>query len=52
MKREIQDRKRRHRVEELETIFDENKIAFNPDDNRLDSISDVSSSDDDIEVTK
>ena len=34
----------------METIFKENKLTYDPNDNRFDSVSDVSSSDDDIEV--
>ena len=40
-------RKHRHRLEALETIFNENEIDFDPNDRRLDSVSDISSSDDD-----
>ena len=34
----------------METIFKEEKLTYDPNDDRFDSISDVSSSDDDIDA--
>jgi len=39
-------RKWRHRLEEFETIFKERDLDFDPDDDRFDAVSDVSSEDD------
>jgi len=45
-KRKVQIRKRRHRLEEFETIFNEAELDFDPDDDRFDAVSDISSEDD------
>ena len=41
-------RKRRHRCEELETIFKENTLKWDEQDPRIDDVQDISSSDDEV----
>ena len=47
-KREVQERKRRHRLEALDTIFREKNLKWSPEDQRIDDVSDISSSDEEV----
>ena len=44
----VQERKRRHRLESLNTIFEEAKLKWDQKDPRIDDVSDISSSDEPI----
>ena len=44
----VQKRKKRHRYEALETIFNENNLEWDENDDRLDGEQDISSSDEEI----
>lgn len=47
-KRQIQIRKKRHKLEEFETVFKEKNLKFDKNDDRLDNISDISSEEDEL----